>query len=139
MLRLKCVGNKIPMSHFPEDLKYTKDHEWVKKLDDGNFVVGITHHAQDSLGDVTFVELPEVGASFNENDVFGVVESVKAASDLFMPVSGNVLETNEGLNDAPENVNSDPYGEGWMIKISPSESSEYEQLLDSQAYQSEVG
>jgi len=127
------------MSHFPEDLKYTKDHEWVKKLDDGNFVVGITHHAQDSLGDVTFVELPEVGASFNENDVFGVVESVKAASDLFMPVSGNVLETNEGLNDAPENVNSDPYGEGWMIKISPSESSEYEQLLDSQAYQSEVG
>ena len=139
MLRLKSVGNKIPMSHFPEDLKYTKDHEWVKKLDDGNFVVGITHHAQDSLGDVTFVELPEVGASFNENDVFGVVESVKAASDLFMPVSGNVLETNEGLNDAPENVNSDPYGEGWMIKISPSESSEYEQLLDSQAYQSEVG
>ena len=139
MLRLKSVGNKIPMSHFPEDLKYTKDHEWVKKLDDGNFVVGITHHAQDSLGDVTFVELPEVGASFNENDVFGVVESVKAASDLFMPVSGNVLETNEGLNDAPENVNSDPYGEGWMIKISPTESSEYEQLLDSQAYQSEVG
>ena len=127
------------MSHFPEDLKYTKDHEWVKKLDNGNFVVGITHHAQDSLGDVTFVELPEVGASFNENDVFGVVESVKAASDLFMPVSGNVLETNEGLNDAPENVNSDPYGEGWMIKISPTESSEYEQLLDSQAYQSEVG
>lgn len=127
------------MSHFPKDLKYTKDHEWVKKLDDGNFVVGITHHAQDSLGDVTFVELPEVGASFNENDVFGVVESVKAASDLFMPVSGNVLETNEGLNDAPENVNSDPYGEGWMIKISPTESSEYEQLLDSQAYQSEVG
>jgi len=127
------------MSHFPEDLKYTKDHEWVKKLDDGNFVVGITHHAQDSLGDVTFVELPEVGASFNENDVFGVVESVKAASDLFMPVSGNVLETNEGLNDAPENVNSDPYGEGWMIKISPTESSEYEQLLDSQAYRSEVG
>ena len=100
------------MSHFPEDLKYTKDHEWVRKVDDGNYVVGITHHAQDSLGDVTFVELPEVGASFNENDVFGVVESVKAASDLFMPLSGNILETNEGLNDAPENVNSDPYGEG---------------------------
>jgi len=127
------------MSLFPEDLKYTKDHEWVRKLDDGNFVVGITHHAQDSLGDVTFVELPEVGASFNENDVFGVVESVKAASDLFMPLSGNILETNEGLNDAPENVNSDPYGEGWMIKVSPSGSGEYEKLLDSQAYQSEVG
>jgi len=112
LLRLKCVGSKILMSHFPEDLKYTKDHEWVRKVDDGNYVVGITHHAQDSLGDVTFVELPEVGASFNENDVFGVVESVKAASDLFMPLSGNILETNEGLNDAPENVNSDPYGEG---------------------------
>jgi len=139
LLRLKCVGNKILMSHFPEDLKYTKDHEWVRKVDDGNYVVGITHHAQDSLGDVTFVELPEVGASFNENDVFGVVESVKAASDLFMPLSGNILETNEGLNDAPENVNSDPYGEGWMIKVSPSGSSEYEKLLDSQAYQSEVG
>ena len=139
MLRLKCVGSKILMSHFPEDLKYTKDHEWVRKLDDGNFVVGITHHAQDSLGDVTFVELPEVGASFNENDVFGVVESVKAASDLFMPLSGNILETNEGLNDAPENVNSDPYGEGWMIKISPTENGEYEKLLDSQAYQAEVG
>jgi len=139
LLRLKCVGSKILMSHFPEDLKYTKDHEWVRKLDDGNFVVGITHHAQDSLGDVTFVELPEVGASFNENDVFGVVESVKAASDLFMPLSGNILETNEGLNDAPENVNSDPYGEGWMIKISPTENGEYEKLLDSQAYQAEVG
>jgi len=139
LLRLKCVGSKILMSHFPEDLKYTKDHEWVRKLDDGNFVVGITHHAQDSLGDVTFVELPEVGASFNENDVFGVVESVKAASDLFMPLSGSVIESNEGLNDSPECVNSDPYGEGWMIKISPTENGEYEKLLDSQAYQAEVG
>ena len=139
MLRLKCVGNKILMSHFPEDLKYTKDHEWVRKVDDGNYVVGITHHAQDSLGDVTFVELPEVGASFNENDVFGVVESVKAASDLFMPLSGSVIESNEGLNDSPECVNSDPYGEGWMIKISPTENGEYEKLLDSQAYQAEVG
>jgi len=127
------------MSHFPEDLKYTKDHEWVRKVDDGNYVVGITHHAQDSLGDVTFVELPEVGASFNENDVFGVVESVKAASDLFMPLSGSVIESNEGLNDSPECVNSDPYGEGWMIKISPTENGEYEKLLDSQAYQAEVG
>jgi len=139
LLRLKCVGSKILMSHFPEDLKYTKDHEWVRKVDDGNYVVGITHHAQDSLGDVTFVELPEVGASFNENDVFGVVESVKAASDLFMPLSGSVIESNEGLNDSPECVNSDPYGEGWMIKISPTENGEYEKLLDSQAYQAEVG
>ncbi|MDG1139808.1 MAG: glycine cleavage system protein GcvH [Opitutales bacterium] len=127
------------MSNFPEDLKYTKDHEWVRKLEDGTFLVGVTHHAQDSLGDVTFVELPSVGTSFKVNDVFGVVESVKAASDLFMPLSGSILECNEGLNDSPENVNSDPYGDGWMIKINSEESSEYEQLLDYQSYQSEVG
>jgi glycine cleavage system H protein len=129
----------ISMSNFPEDLKYTKDHEWVQKLEDGCFLVGITHHAQDSLGDVTFVELPEVGATFKESDVFGVVESVKAASDLFMPLPGVIVECNDGLNDSPENVNADPYGEGWMIKISSEENNVYEQLLDYQSYQSEVG
>ena len=99
------------MTDFPENLRYTKDHEWVKKLDDGFFLVGITHHAQDSLGDVTFVELPETGSSFMENDVFGVVESVKAASDLFMPIEGEVVECNEELNNSPEKVNQDPYGD----------------------------
>ena len=127
------------MTDFPENLKYTKDHEWLKKLDDGNFLVGITHHAQDSLGDVTFVELPEIGSSFMENDVFGVVESVKAASDLFMPIEGEVVECNEELNDSPEKVNQDPYGDGWMIKISSRNISNMDKLMDSQSYQSEVG
>ena len=127
------------MTDFPENLKYTKDHEWVKKLDDGFFLVGITHHAQDSLGDVTFVELPEMGSSFKESDVFGVVESVKAASDLFMPIAGEVVECNEELNNSPEMVNQDPYGEGWMIKISSADVSDMDKLLDAQSYQSLVG
>ena len=127
------------MTNFPENLKYTKDHEWVKKLDDGFFLVGITQHAQDSLGDVTFVELPETGSSFMENDVFGVVESVKAASDLFMPIEGEVVECNQELNNSPEKVNQDPYGDGWMIKISSKNISDMDKLLDSQSYQSEVG
>ncbi len=127
------------MTDFPENLKYTKDHEWVKVLDDGNLLVGITHHAQDSLGDVTFVELPEIGASFQENEVFGVVESVKAASDLFMPVSGEVIQRNDQLLDAPEKVNADPYGEGWMIKVMVGESSSLDKLLDAHSYRSEVG
>ena len=127
------------MTNFPENLKYTKDHEWVKKLDDGFFLVGITHHAQDSHGDVTFVELPETGSSFMENDVFGVVESVKAASDLFMPIEGEVVECNQELNNSPEKVNQDPYGDGWMIKISSKNISDMDKLLDCQSYQSEVG
>jgi glycine cleavage system H protein len=127
------------MTNFPENLKYTKDHEWVKELDDGSFLVGITHHAQDSLGDVTFVELPETGSSYLQNDVFGVVESVKAASDLFMPIEGEVVECNEELNNSPEKVNQDPYGDGWMIKISSKNISDMDKLLDSQSYQSEVG
>ena len=127
------------MEQFPNNLKYTKDHEWVKQLEDGSYLVGITHHAQDSLGDVTFVELPEVGAMFEENQVFGVVESVKAASDLFMPISGEVTERNDELADFPEKVNQDPYGDGWMLKISTAEGSNLNHLLDSQSYQSEVG
>ena len=126
------------MEQFPNNLKYTKDHE-VKQLEDGSYLVGITHHAQDSLGDVTFVELPEVGAMFDENQVFGVVESVKAASDLFMPISGEVTERNDELADFPEKVNQDPYGDGWMLKISTSEGLNFNHLLDSQSYQSEVG
>ena len=125
------------MEQFPNNLKYTKDHEWVKQLD-GSYLVGITHHAQDSLGDVTFVELPEVGAMFDENQVFSVVESVKAASDLFMPISGEVTKRNDELADF-QKVNQDPYGDGWMLKISTSEGSNLNHLLDSQSYQSEVG
>jgi glycine cleavage system H protein len=122
----------------PNELKYTSDHEWVK-MEGSDFVIGITDHAQDSLGDVTFVELPDVGARFEDKGVFGVVESVKAASDLYMPVSGQVIEVNDSLNDSPENVNSDPYGNGWMIKIRPDQADSIGSLLDADAYSKEIG
>jgi len=126
------------MSEIPDDLLYTRDHEWLKKEDGGTFVIGITHHAQESLGDVTFVELPAVGQSFECNVVFGVIESVKAASDLFMPVTGEVIEINQDLNDFPERVNEDPYEAGWMIKIKPETDSSGEELLNASAYAAEI-
>ena len=126
------------MSEIPDDLLYTRDHEWIKKEDGGIFVIGITHHAQESLGDVTFVELPAVGQSFECNAVFGVIESVKAASDLLMPVTGEVAEINQDLNDFPERVNEDPYQTGWMIKIKPDTDSSGEELLDASAYAAEI-
>ena len=126
------------MSEIPDDLLYTRDHEWVKKEDEGIYAVGITHHAQDSLGDVTFVELPSAGDSFEQNSVFGFVESVKAASDLYMPVAGEVLEINDELNDSPEQVNEDPYGGGWMIKVRASDDFAEKSLLDGSAYSSEI-
>ena len=127
------------MSVVPENLKFTKDHEWL--VDDGgnSFVIGITDHAQDSLGDVTFVELPEVGASFSRGEVFGVVESVKAASDLYMPVGGEVLEINEELEDSPEKLNESPYDDGWIIKIKSSASEEMSFLLTADQYKEEIG
>ena len=126
------------MSEIPDDLLYTRDHEWLKKEDGGTFVIGITHHAQESLGDVTFVELPAVGQSFECNAVFGVIESVKAASDLFMPVTGEIIEINQDLNDFPERVNEDPYEEGWMIKIKPETDTSAEDLLNASAYAAEI-
>ena len=105
------------MSNIPENLLYTDDHEWILKESEQCFSVGITDYAQDSLGDVTFVEVPEVGTEFSKGDVFGVVESVKAASDLFMPVSGEIVEVNEDLNDSPELINEAPYEGGWIIKV----------------------
>ena len=127
------------MSVVPENLKFTKDHEWL--VDDGgnSFVIGITDHAQDSLGDVTFVELPEVGASFSRGEVFGVVESVKAASDLYMPVGGEILEINEELGDSPEKLNESPYDDGWIIKIKSSASEEMSFLLTADQYKEEIG
>ena len=127
------------MSVVPENLKFTKDHEWL--VDDGgnSFVIGITDHAQDSLGDVTFVELPEVGASFSRGEVFGVVESVKAASDLYMPVGGEILEINEELGDSPEKLNESPYGDGWIIKIKSNASEEMSSLLTADQYKEEIG
>ena len=119
------------MNIVPDDLLYTKDHEWIRQEADGTCVVGITHHAQDSLGDVTFVEMPSIGQSFDRGSVFGVVESVKAASDLYMPVNGDIIEINDDLNDSPENVNNDPYNAGWMIKIKPNEETTTDDLLNS--------
>ena len=126
------------MSEIPESLLYTSEHEWIREEDDGVLTVGVTDHAQESLGDVTFVELPDIGQSFERNAVFGVVESVKAASDLFMPVSGEIVATNDGLNDSPEKVNDDPYQEGWMIKIKASEDSVEKGLLDAAGYAAEI-
>jgi len=125
------------MSNIPDNLFYTSDHEWVR--DEGETcVIGITDHAQDSLGDVTFVELPQVGDQFEIKTVFGVVESVKAASDLYMPVAGEVVDVNEELNDSPENVNNSPYEGGWMIRIRPSQSLGSASLLSAEDYRLET-
>ena len=119
----------------PEELQYTKTHEWVRREEDVA-TVGITEHAQDELGDVVFVELPEKGASFGAGDAFGTVESVKAVSDLYAPVGGEVVEINEALNDAPEKINEEPYGDGWIIRLRVSEEADllsagdYEKVLE---------
>lgn len=119
----------------PAELVYTEDHEWAREEGDV-VVVGISDYAQDELGDVVYVELPLVGDSVSQSNPFGVVESVKAASDLFSPVSGEVAEVNNTLEDAPELVNNDPYGDGWMIKVKPSNwDSEKENLMDAAAYE----
>ena len=118
----------------PSDLRYSEDHEWARV--EGDVVtVGVTHHAQDALGDIVFVELPDEGREVTQGEAFGVVESVKAVSDLFAPISGTVKERNEPLLDAPETVNKDPYGDGWMVKITVADQALVEQLLDANAYQ----
>lgn len=124
------------MSNFPDDLKYASSHEWVRLDDEGTATVGISDHAQDALGDIVFVELPEPGSIVNARDEVAVVESVKAASDIYSPLSGEVLEINEALVDAPETVNSSPYDNGWFFKLKPDEdnASEMDELLDAEAY-----
>ena len=122
------------MSNIPVDLKYAKSHEWVRVNDDGTVTVGISDNAQDQLGDMVFVELPEVGASLTAEEACAVVESVKAASDVYAPVSGEVVEANEGLADSPETVNSDPYGEGWIFRLQPSDAGQIDSLMDATAY-----
>ncbi|MGB0459944.1 MAG: glycine cleavage system protein GcvH [Opitutales bacterium] len=117
------------MSSVPEDLLYTKDHEWVRLHEDGTATVGITDYAQESLGDITFIEFPEAGASFQSGDTFGVVESVKAASDLYMPAAGEVIAINTEADTAPDLLNSDPYQAGWLLKIRLTEPAETEALL----------
>jgi len=119
--------------NFPEDLKYTKEHEWARQKG-GRVLVGITDFAQDALGDVVYVELPAVGDEVKKGESFGVVESTKAVSELFAPLSGKVVEVNDPLVEAPETVNEDPYEEGWMIAIEPADPKELAELLDVKAY-----
>jgi len=121
----------------PSDLKYTKSHEWVRDNGDGTVTVGITDHAQELLGDVVYVELPEVDGSYNAKDSCGVIESVKAASDMYAPLDGEVIEVNEELDDEPELINSAPFGEGWIFNMKLSNADDLETLLDANAYELE--
>ncbi len=122
------------MQEIPDELRYTKTHEWVRTMDDGHLEIGITHHAQDMMGDMVFVELPEVGITVSAGEDCAVVESVKAASDVYAPVSGEILEINNELVDAPEVINQDPYQRGWMFRIRPLDAAEVDDLLDAEAY-----
>ncbi|PLW69129.1 glycine cleavage system protein GcvH [Pseudohalioglobus lutimaris] len=124
------------MSQTPSELKYASSHEWARLEEDGTVTIGITDHAQDALGDVVFVELPDVGASLAAGEDAGVVESVKAASDIYSPVGGEVLGINEQLEDEPETVNSDPYNDGWFFRLRPTDVSELDALLNAEEYQS---
>jgi glycine cleavage system H protein len=122
------------MSNIPSELKYAPSHEWVRNEGDGTFTVGITEHAQELLGDMVFVELPEVGDAVDAGEDCAVAESVKAASDIYAPISGEVIAINDDLEDSPETVNSDSYGEGWLFRIKASDESELENLLDAEGY-----
>ncbi len=124
--------------NFPADLKYTKEHEWIK-VEGDVAIVGITDFAQSELGDIIFVEVETVGKSIAQDAVFGTVEAVKTVSDLFLPVAGEVIEFNTNLNTSPELVNSDPYGEGWVVKMKPSDLGDIDQLMDVATYQAFVG
>lgn len=124
--------------NIPADLKYTKDHEWVI-LEGDIATVGITHFAQKELGDIVYVEVETLDQTLDKDEVFGTVEAVKTVSDLFLPLSGEIIEFNTGLEDAPELVNSDPYGEGWMIKVKVSDATEIDSLLSSEAYKELIG
>ena len=124
--------------NFPENLRYTKDHEWIR-IEGDVAVIGITDFAQKELGDIVYVEVETVGKTLEAAEVFGTVEAVKTVSDLFMPISGNVVELNPALNSQPELVNSDPYGEGWMIKIRPGNKSDFDTLMSASEYNKLVG
>ena len=123
------------MSHTPSELKYAASHEWARLEEDGTVTVGITDHAQHALGDVVFVELPEAGATLAASDEAGVVESVKAASDIYAPVGGEVIAINERLEDEPETINADPYNDGWFFKLQPADMAELDALLSAEDYE----
>ncbi|WHS99555.1 MAG: Glycine cleavage system H protein [Pantoea stewartii] len=126
------------MSNVPAELKYRDSHEWLRKNADGSYTVGITEHAQELLGDMVFVDLPEVGATFAAGEECAVAESVKAASDIYSPVSGEIIAVNDALNDSPELVNSEPYQDGWLFQIEASDESELDSLLDADAYKASI-
>lgn len=123
------------MSDLPGDLLYTKDHEWLRREDDGSVTIGITDHAQSALGDLVYVELPEVGQDVDEGGDMAVVESVKAASDVYAPIGGSVVAVNDGLSDDPEKINTDPYGDGWIVRVQPSDGIDESALMSPDDYQ----
>lgn len=120
--------------HLPEDLSYSKNHEWTKSLHEDSVKIGISDYAQDQLGDIVYVSLPQVGDSFGRGEEFGNVESVKAVSEVYMPIGGEIVAVNTALEDSPELINSDPYNEGWIIEINPSDLSELDELMPQNAY-----
>ncbi|MBY6018805.1 glycine cleavage system protein GcvH [Ferrimonas balearica] len=126
------------MSNIPSELKFTNSHEWVRAEGDGTYTIGISEHAQELLGDMVFVELPDVGDEVNAGEDCAVAESVKAASDVYSPLTGEVVAVNEELEDSPEQVNSDPYGDGWLFRVKASDESELAQLLDAEGYQAVI-
>ena len=127
------------MTNIPGDLAYTEEHEYVRKAKDGTVEIGITDYAQGELGDVVYIELPKAGSKFAKHDVFGTIEAVKAVSELFSPIAGEVVAVNDRLDKEPALVNSDPYGAGWMLKVRPDDPSEVDRLMTSEAYQKQIG
>ena len=127
------------MSNIPSDLKYTEEHEYVRKGSDGTSEVGITDYAQGELGDIVYIELPKIGTKFGKHDVFGTIEAVKAVSELFAPIAGEIVAINDRLDKEPALVNTDPYGAGWMIKVKPSNPSDLDALLGSADYTKHIG
>jgi glycine cleavage system H protein len=126
------------MSQLPSELRYTASHEWIRRNDDGSLTVGITDHAQEQLGDLVFVELPEVGTHYAAGAECCIVESVKAASDIYCPAAGTVSAANTALQESPEQINSDPYGEGWILQLAPDDAQAFDGLLDAAGYQAAV-
>lgn len=126
------------MSDIPSELRYATSHEWVRPEGDGTFTIGITQHAQELLGDMVFVELPDVGSAVSAGDDVAVAESVKAASDVYTPLTGEVVAVNEDLEDSPELVNSDPYGDGWLFRVKAEDESEFTDLLDAEGYEQSI-
>jgi len=127
------------LTKIPGDLAYTEEHEYVRKAKDGTVEIGITDYAQGELGDVVYIELPKAGSKFAKHDVFGTIEAVKAVSELFSPIAGEVVAVNDRLDKEPALVNSDPYGAGWMLKVRPDDPSEVDRLMTSEAYQKQIG